>query len=992
MWGNFGSLSEKARELAKKAQDAARDLDKQLNESVGIETPTAPPAFPSSTPESDDDDGAFLNDAWDDDDDAFQEIAADSPSSDAAPATPIAAATPPEQRQAVEAPPPMGGEGTISKEQNALVANQASQPLDLPSSEEPVVEEEDGWKENEDLVLTSSDLDNTTDLKQEQQQEEPSQKASSEPLPQPSVTEEQTTTTASTDSSLPLETAAVAKQEEKTPPPTPEPQISNADSGVPEMNGAAEPSQSMDQGDGDWAKEDDDLDLVKSDSMTSNGPSEQQKQFEDNSAEASEISSTIENQTLPVATEEGENAETIRESADTNNNDQPEQQQQEYKEMNLRFEKQLKDVQEQLQQRENQLFSKTEQLTTMQALHEAEKRELQTKIQSTKEEAKRRIQKAKERVEAMEARLKSASEAQSSTAEGAAQQAEIVAALREEGQKLAQKQSEMEQAVRAAKTESRELRIQLEEETSAKNDALQNIEELTADLKLTKENLVSATKGEAQAAKLETDLQEAREETKNKAVQILSLEQNVKEFKQEVKDLKAELVASEKGAAVETEREQKKLLKEHHNIHSDLEAKLQASEREAAVREDALRQEVAELRKRWQDTVRRADSLSMDVQSSTAPLLRQLESTERQNRVRAAAWAELETKLRTELEENVITNEKLSKERTEYKTKYNRLERASKENDEELKTTKIQLEDNTAKVKELEEKLQEMETKGAKMKEEWAEVERLANEGVSRVRSEMTQTVVESEERHRSQLEAVEKELRQEKSKRSQLEEQVDQLVKNAGMLVPATMELNANNDVREMEPKKLRRSQDQVDILTGALNGLGGSDINDDDSAVDEGKDGEREVAGDDEPERNRGSSFAAIEELSSRLKVSTIELTALRKSLEESESTREKLMHELTDCRNAKEKLPLFEAKVKELTEENREQAFEIEGLREDVTEVRELYRTQLNVLLEEKAASIPMKSGKANLVEEEEKAVVTSSESDENPAEVTSESNGV
>ena len=51
----------------------------------------------------------------------------------------------------------------------------------------------------------------------------------------------------------------------------------------------------------------------------------------------------------------------------------------------------------------------------------------------------------------------------------------------------------------------------------------------------------------------------------------------------------------------------------------------------------------------------------MDMQSTTAPLLRQLESMERQSRLRAANAAELESRLRSELEENTIENENLGK-------------------------------------------------------------------------------------------------------------------------------------------------------------------------------------------------------------------------------------------------------------------------------------------------------------------------------------------
>jgi len=54
--------------------------------------------------------------------------------------------------------------------------------------------------------------------------------------------------------------------------------------------------------------------------------------------------------------------------------------------------------------------------------------------------------------------------------------------------------------------------------------------------------------------------------------------------------------------------------------------------------------------------------------------------------------------------------------------------------------------------------------------------------------------------------------------------------------------------------------------------------------------------------------------------------------------------------------EKLPLFEAKIAELTEELNEKELEIQGLREGMQEMRLMYRQHLDELLEEKAASTP------------------------------------
>jgi hypothetical protein len=339
----------------------------------------------------------------------------------------------------------------------------------------------------------------------------------------------------------------------------------------------------------------------------------------------------------------------------------------------------------------------------------------------------------------------------------------------------------------------------------------------------------------------------------------------------------------------------------------------------------------------------------MDVQSSTAPLLRQLESMERQNRARAAAWAELENKLRSELEETVIQNETLSRERSEFKTKYTRLERMTNERESELKACRSTIEDQTLKVSKLEVKMEELEAEAEKRQEEYVKVERLANEGVARVRSEMTQTVVDSEERYRGQIEKLEKELHIEQEKRSQLEMQVEQLLDSTGM----TMAPQAPQAIRrEATPKRLKQSQGQAEILAGALSGLGDSDDEDDAGIGMSRSEDESDVT----TSKDGGmSSYAALEQLNSRLKIAQVELESLRASLKESERTRESLLEELSESRQAKEKLPLFEAKVKELTEENREMELEIRGLRDDIADVRELYRTQLNVLLEEKAASL-------------------------------------
>jgi hypothetical protein len=214
----------------------------------------------------------------------------------------------------------------------------------------------------------------------------------------------------------------------------------------------------------------------------------------------------------------------------------------------------------------------------------------------------------------------------------------------------------------------------------------------------------------------------------------------------------------------------------------------------------------------------------------------------------------------------------------------------------------------------------------------------------------MTQTVIDSEERYRGQIDEMEKELKIELEKRNQLEDQVGQLLENTGGMFGSSQTSQSSGIRRESKPKKLHRAEGQAEILAGAL-GLGeDSDENDTDDDDDNGDDPGNPS--------NRGesfSSFAALEQLSSKLRSSEAELKSMRKSLKESTESRQSMVEELGEGRHAKEKLPLFEFKVKELSQENREMEREIAGLKDDIADVRELYRTQLNVLLEEKTASM-------------------------------------
>jgi hypothetical protein len=220
----------------------------------------------------------------------------------------------------------------------------------------------------------------------------------------------------------------------------------------------------------------------------------------------------------------------------------------------------------------------------------------------------------------------------------------------------------------------------------------------------------------------------------------------------------------------------------------------------------------------------------------------------------------------------------------------------------------------------------------------------------------MARKMVDNEEQYRIQIESIEKELQEERNLRSKVEVQLmeQQSYKNhndTGKGYTMTTQLPTFKNDNESQ-QRLRQSQDQADILVGALGGIVGNEYDDDDDNDDKVATNDAETY----TPTNKGpmNSYAALEELTSRLKASKMELSTLRTRLMESEKARNELLVIVEEARLAREQLPLVEQRVQELTMENKSLQLEIQGLKDDIADVRELYRTQLDVLLEAKALS--------------------------------------
>jgi hypothetical protein len=76
-----------------------------------------------------------------------------------------------------------------------------------------------------------------------------------------------------------------------------------------------------------------------------------------------------------------------------------------------------------------------------------------------------------------------------------------------------------------------------------------------------------------------------------------------------------------------------------------LQESLQRQMHEAAGREERLRDEVNEMRKRWQEAIVSRETLASELSSATAPLLRQISSLQESLRVKSENWQVIESSL-----------------------------------------------------------------------------------------------------------------------------------------------------------------------------------------------------------------------------------------------------------------------------------------------------------------------------------------------------------
>ncbi|XP_022714995.1 golgin candidate 5-like isoform X1 [Durio zibethinus] len=212
---------------------------------------------------------------------------------------------------------------------------------------------------------------------------------------------------------------------------------------------------------------------------------------------------------------------------------------------------------------------------------------------------------------------------------------EIINQVMAEGEELSKKQAAQEAQIRKLRAQIREL----EEEKKG----------LTTKLQVEENKVESIKKDKTATEKL---LQETIEKHQSELAAQKDFYANALNAAKEAESL------AEARANNEARTELESRLREAEERESmlvqtleELRQTLSRKEQQAVFREDMLRRDIEDLQKRYQASERRCEELITQVPESTRPLLRQIEAMQETTSRRAEAWAAVERSLNSRLQE-----------------------------------------------------------------------------------------------------------------------------------------------------------------------------------------------------------------------------------------------------------------------------------------------------------------------------------------------------
>lgn len=296
-----------------------------------------------------------------------------------------------------------------------------------------------------------------------------------------------------------------------------------------------------------------------------------------------------------------------------------------------------------------------------------------------------------------------------------AEKDEKLSAFEVEGQGLSKKQGEYEKLIRQLKKDLKEKGEEVAKLKESKEQFVKAIEEMQEVIRKNEAEISNAAKSMAAVAavnqasnekmmRLEAEINARSEElvSQRKALEVAWSESNeakrvLVEVRAERDELKRQL-GEGNSKFMETESSRRDVEQREAILKAtskQLQDSLQRQQSDFAAREERLREEANEMRKRWQEAISSRETLATELASSTAPLLRQISSLQDSIRTKTESWQAMEASLT----ERAFKAEKLA-------------EAAEKKrivSDEQLIALKEQQELATARLEEYKEKLLALE-------------------------------------------------------------------------------------------------------------------------------------------------------------------------------------------------------------------------------------------------------------------------------------------
>jgi len=240
-----------------------------------------------------------------------------------------------------------------------------------------------------------------------------------------------------------------------------------------------------------------------------------------------------------------------------------------------------------------------------------------------------------------------------------------LAAFQKEGQALAKKQSDMEKNVRKSRQEVREKDGEIAKLKEQRDQYVKTIEEMQDVIRKNETNALNSQKqmsvvqavnqaSQEKLTKLEAEINSKVDElsTQRRALESAwadnnDLKRTIAELKAERDDLQSQIGA---GASKANESESSRRdLEQREAIlratNKQLQDSLQRQMNEASAREERMREELNETRKRWQEAITSREALASEVGGATTPLLRQITTLQETLRLKSDAWQKVESAL-----------------------------------------------------------------------------------------------------------------------------------------------------------------------------------------------------------------------------------------------------------------------------------------------------------------------------------------------------------